>query len=816
MPCAAPPSSAKTPIILGLIAVVAAGSITSLADEASDHFEARIRPVLVKQCYECHSQETGKAKGGLQLDTREATRRGGDSGPALIPGDPEASILYVAIRQSDPDLEMPPKGPALSADVVADFEKWIRNGAPDPREQAPGASLAPAESKTRDLDHWSYRPLKPIDGSTGEGTPIDSFVESALTKEGLSLSPEAAPLILLRRLCFDLTGLPPSPEQVADFSLDQIEKTVDDLLASEGFGVRWGRHWLDVVRFAESNGKEANIIYPHAWRYRDYVIDAVRRDVPYDRFLTEQLAGDLLPAADSPTRARQLIATGFLPLGAKGLSEQNPALFAADVADEQMDAMGRAWLASSISCARCHDHKSDPYLMEDYYALIGIFESTDTRFGTWIDSENNRGGRLVPLPRDAGQRIVQADLTTEEVAALKNQLAQLNADEAKGKSNQASMMASGKDPQEGFNEALREALRIYWSRGPIVGKLETVDELGKALPLCMGALDAEKPVHSPRYERGEIDHPAETITRAIPPWFGLKGEGPIPEKESGRLHLAHWLTDLSHPLTARVMVNRIWSHLCGAGLVATVDNFGPTGAEPSHPELLDWLARRFQENGWSTKSLIRDIVLSRTYRQDSTWRAEAFAVDPDNRLLWRMPPRRLDAEVIRDAMLAASGELDPTPRPASLAAELSIATASMIAFNDKIPRDLDGSLRRSLYLPVFRDQLPDILSLFDFAEPSLVTGKREQTNVPPQALYLMNSDFVRARSSALAARVTREAGTQFEQIERAFLLCYNRVPDEAERSVVEAYFAAPEVTPDTALINFCHAMLASAEFRIAD
>jgi len=800
------------------VAVVATllGQSSTRAIDASDHFEANIRPVLVKHCYECHSSESGKAKGGLHLDTREATLRGGDSGPALVPGDPEASLLYVAMRQNDPDFQMPPKGPALASAVVADFEDWIREGALDPREGAPGGPTHPSGVKPRDLDHWSYRPMETGVATTNEGTPIDSFVEAALQEKGLARSPEAVPLTLLRRLCFDLTGLPPTPEQVADFSLDRIRETVDALLASDDFGVRWGRHWLDVVRFAESNGKEANIIYPHAWRYRDYVIDAVQRDLPYDRFLIEQLAGDLLPAADAPTRARQLIATGFLALGAKGLAEQNPAVFAADVADEQIDALGRAWLASSLACARCHDHKSDPYLMKDYYALAGIFKSTDTRFGTWIDSENNRGGRLVALPLDAGQRIVQADSTPEEVATMQNQLAQLNADEASGKANQAMMTAPGSDPQKGFNEAVREALRIYWSRGPVVGKLETIDENGKALPLCMGALDAEKPIHSPLYERGEIDHPAETITRAIPPWFGLPNEGSIPESESGRLQLAHWLTEPEHPLTARVMVNRIWSHLCGAGLVATVDNFGPTGAVPSHPELLDWLARRFQESGWSTKALIRDIVLSRTYRQDSIWRADAFAVDPDNRLLWRMPPRRLDAEVIRDSMLAVSGELDPSPRPASLAAELNIATASMLAFNDKIPRDLDGSLRRSIYLPIFRDQLPDILSLFDFAEPSLVTGKREQTNVPPQALYLMNSDFVRARATALAARVTREAATLPAQVEQAFVLCFNRPPDDAERSLVEAYFAAPEVSPGTALIDFCQALLASADFRIAD
>ncbi|MCB1229483.1 MAG: PSD1 domain-containing protein [Verrucomicrobiae bacterium] len=801
---------------------------SALAEDDTKFFEANIRPMLVEHCYRCHSVEEGKSKGGLRVDDREALLTGGDSGPAVVPGKPSESLLLTAIRHDDPDLEMPPRKPKLSDRVIADFATWIEEGAIDPRKAKPAGN---GEGDWSDFESrkefWSYRPpTTPTVPNSPEpdawaSSDIDRFVLAELKASGLAPSPDADAVTLLRRLSFDLTGLPPSPEMVAHFSLDRLEETVDALLDSDGFGVRWARHWLDVARFAESNGKEANVTYPHAWRYRDWVIDAFNEDLPYDRFLIEQLAGDLLPFDSEKERARQLIATGFLAFGPKGLTEGNQLQFAADVADEQIDAFSRSMLATSLACARCHDHKSEPVRMADYYALSGIFKSTETRFGTWVDSESSQGGKLVRLPDLPGQLIPNPSIPKTEVAKLEEKLAQLAADEANGKARGEKMLADGEDPQKHFNEMLREALRIIWTRGPIVGKLETVDAEGHALPLCMGVIEGEKMVDSPKYDRGEIGHPGEKVTRAVPAIFGLETEGPVPGEASGRLELARWLTDPENPLTARVMVNRVWSHLFGAGLVNTVDDFGHTGAAPSHPELLDYLALRFRENGWSVKTLVREMVLSRTYRQSSGWRADCFEKDPDNRLLWRIPRRRLDAEEIRDSMLAVSGELDPSPRAGSLVAELSSQSVALIAFNQSLPDDLDGSLHRSIYLPVLRDRLPDVLKLFDFAEPSLVTGSRDTTNVPPQALYLMNSDFIRARAEGLAKRLKSDADDREGQIDRAFELCFNRAPTVEEKALVAGFFETPikgiaESEKDETLIAFCQALLASADFRIAD
>jgi len=799
-------------------------ALASAADPAGpDFFEAKIRPVLIEHCYECHSVESGKAKGGLRLDDREALLRGGDTGAAVVAGKPGESLLLQAMRHENPDLGMPPRKPKLSDAISADFETWITNGAPDPRE--PGAEAARSGGRAAGWEeHWSYRPpllASPptVDDEAWNGTTIDRFVFAKLKSAGLEPSPGAVPVTLLRRLSFALTGLPPSPEAATAFSTGELEHVVDEMLNSPAFGVRWGRHWLDVARYAESNGKEANITYPHAWRYRDYVIEAFAADLPYDRFLREQLAGDLLEAGDDRERARLLTATGFLAFGPKGLTETNPVQFAADIADEQIDAFSRGMLASSIACARCHDHKSDPFTMDDYYAVAGIFKSTETRFGTWIDSESNNGSKLIPLPPLPGQLVPNRSLTKAELDDVRAKLAAINAEEESRKKAAATAMAEGRDMQKDFNEMLRDALRIYWTRGPLVGKLDTVDEEGRALPLSMGVLEAEKKVHSPRYERGEINHPAGDVTRGVPAVFSLESEGPVSAETSGRLELARWVTDPGHPLTARVMVNRIWSHLFGEGLVATVDNFGPTGATPSHPELLDYLAIRFQENGWSVKKLVREIVLSRTYRQASEWRKDGFEKDPDNRLLWRQSKERLDAEVIRDAMLSVSGELDLSPRPGSLVAELPSQSVGILALNKDVPHDLDGSLHRSVYLPVLRDEMPDILRHFDFAEPSLVVGRRDTTNVPSQALYLMNSDFVRARAEGLARRLEREGAETGTRIRRAFEICFNRPPDAVEEELVTAYLASsadPDTDQKEMLVQFCQALLASADFRVAD
>ncbi len=790
-----------------------------------EFFEAKIRPVLAKHCYECHSTESGKSKGGLRLDTRDGIRMGGDTGAAVVPGDAAKSLLLAAIKHTDADLAMPPKKAKLPDAIIADVEAWIKSGAIDPREGPSTTASRPPVDLESGRKFWSYqKPVRPPLPATRKSDwalrELDHFIAVKLEEIALAPSPDAAPVVLLRRLYFDLIGLPPTPKQAAAFSMANLAATVDELLASPRFGERWGRHWLDVARFAESNGREANLTFPHAWRYRDYVIDAVNADVPFDCFITEQIAGDLLPAKDDAERARLLVATGFLAVGAKGLGEFNKVQFAADVADEQLDTVTRAVMASSVACARCHDHKSDPFSMADYYALAGIFKSTKTYFGNWIDSENNNDGDLIRLPELPGQLIPNKPVTAERVKQLHAELAKMDREEKEEAEQAKKDKAAGKDPSGDYFKMLQSAIRRLWSRGGIHGELERVDEQGRALPLCMGVMDAT--VHdSAVYERGEIAHPGKTVPRGFPRVVEVRIAPPT--NQSGRLEFARWLTSRDHPLTARVMANRVWRHLFGTGLVRTTDNFGLSGEHPSHPELLDHLAVQFMEGGWSVKALIREVVLSRAYRQASTYRAEAFQNDPDNRLLWRAPKRRLDAEVIRDSMLAVSGLLDTSRRPGSLVGELDGQSVSLIGFNPKIPADLDGSHRRSVYLPALRDHLPDVLEHFDFATPTLVVGDRDVTNVPLQALYLMNGPFVQEQAAALAHRVMKEKLTEAERIRRTFSLCFNRPPDAEECELAETFFQTArsclEDSPareQTIMTHYCQALLSSGEFRNTD
>lgn len=767
-------------------------------------FESRIRPVLVKQCYECHSVESGKSKGGLTLDTKQGIRTGGDTGPAVVPGDAAKSLLLAAIKHSDPDLEMPPKKPKLADAVIADFETWIKAGAADPRESAVKTAERPPVDVESGRKFWSYQKPKLMAGT------IDGFIRSKLKEQGIEPAPAAEPVVVLRRLYFDLIGLPPTPEQAAAFSMERLESTVDELLRSPRFGERWGRHWLDLARYAESNGRESNLTFPHAWRYRDYVIDAVNADVPFDRFITEQIAGDLLPVQGDAERARLLTATGFLALGPKGLNEMSKEQFAADVADEQLDTVTRAVLASSIACARCHDHKTEPFSMEDYYALAGIFKSTQTFYGNWIDSENNNHGHLLRLPEVPGQVIPNRAVTPERVKQLKTDLAKLNADEIAQNTYIAKAKLEGRDISAEANKLLGNAIRILWTRGGIEGQLETVDDQGHALPLCMGAQDAKRIQDSQLYDRGDIAHPVKPVPRGFPQVMAIKGV--LPKAQSGRLELAQWLVSRDNPLPARVMANRVWRHLFGAGIIRTVDNFGFSGERPSHPELLDHLALRFMDGGWSVKKLIKEIVMSETYRQASTHRIEAFNKDPDNRLLWRANKRRLDAEVIRDSMLAVAGVLDTSRRPGSLVAELDGQSVSLIGFNTKLPSDLDGSKRRSIYLPVLRDHMPDVLEQFDVANPNLVTGDRDVTNVPLQALYLLNGPFVQEQAAALAKRIQSSPN----RVQAAFQLCFNRLPEASEVALADQFLRAQSADDLKLLTAFCQSLFASAEFRFVD
>ncbi len=812
----------------------------SLAAEYStaelSFFESKIRPVLIKHCYDCHSLKSGLAEGGLRLDDREATRAGGGRGLSVVPEHPEASLLLTAITHQDVDLKMPPEQSKLSADVLHDFRQWIKMGAPDPRE----ASSEKADAEWSGMDtartHWSYQ--SPQHSTVPEvaepGWPrdeVDHFIRRGLTQQGLQPSSDAAPHVLLRRLYFDLVGLPPSPADLSNFlqTWDNrgadfaIAEEVDTLLESPRFGEHWGRKWLDVARFGESSGKDANNSFPFAWRYRDYVIDSVNADIPYNRFLTEQIAGDLLPSVSAAERARLLVATGFLAVGTKPLGEMSHKQFEADIIDEQIDSLTRALLASSVACARCHDHKFDPFAMQDYYALAGVFKSTKTFFGTHISPASNQGGDLIRLPRVIGDVVLHPSLPEKKFQKMQEQLVELKAERAE---MDAALKAvfSGKKPKRTFT--IQEALGNLWRTGGIEGEFDKLDDQGKAVPVAMGALDRETMINAHLLARGEVDRPGAEVPRAFPRAFDFQEEQTIPEDQSGRLQLAQWLTDPQHPLTSRVFVNRVWHHLFGAGLVRTVDDFGTTGETPSHPELLDNLAIKFVDGGWSLKKLVKRLVLTRTYRQASDYNESLFLEDPDNRFLWRMPKQRLSAECIRDAMLFVTDELDTSRPAASLVGRVIMdKPISLIGLDKRLPNDLDGSLNRSVYLPVIRDRLPDVLDLFDFAEPSLVTGDRETTNVPVQALYLMNSSFVLERSEAFAARLQEESDSENEIVKRAYRLCYCREPDqyELERTL---YFLTSESddpmsldetdSPNPRLSSFCQALFSAAEFRNID
>jgi hypothetical protein len=798
-------------------------------------FESKIRPVLVEHCYRCHSASSAAPKGGLLVDSRKAMRAGGDSGPAVVPGDPDASLLLSAISHSDPDLKMPPKKERLPEAVINDVRTWIRMGAADPRDDTAVRVTSPAVDIEAGRRFWAFQkpvahPPPATKDSSWARRELDHFILAKLETSGLEPSVDAEPAVLMRRLHFDLVGLPPSPDAVRRFQesiatdgIDlALEAEVDRLLASPDFGERWGRHWLDVARFAESSGKEANVSFPYAWRYRDYVVDAVNADMPFDRFIVEQVAGDLLPADTDAERARLLIATGFLALGPKNLDEANKLQFAADVVDEQIDALTRGVMASSVACARCHDHKFDPFAMEDYYALAGVFASTRTYFGTHVSPTNRIGGDPLILPRGAGLPILHKSISQARVASLKAELAGLKKEEEDGQAAIKKALETGTEPEKAFS--LRDALRIFWKSGGIEGELEKVDESGQALPLAMGVLDSGQIIDAPLLDRGDIGRPGKPVPRGFPRVVAISNSPAIPSDQSGRLELARWLVHPDHPLTARVMANRVWRHIFGAGIVSTVDNFGFSGQPPSHPELLDDLAVRFVAGGWSVKRLVRELVLSRTYRQSSAYNDQAFRTDPENRLLWRAAKRRLDAEAIRDAMLVVSGELDSTRLTGSLVGrEIGDRPISLIGLDSRLPADLDGSRHRSIYLPVIRDRLPDVLDLFDCAEPSLVTGDRETTNVPVQALYLMNAPFVQARARGLADRLLREAGDDEHRIHRAFLLCYSRAPDAEEARMIVSFLdrgrthAGTGANPRRQILElWCQSLLATAEFRNLD
>ncbi|HEY7314233.1 MAG TPA: PSD1 and planctomycete cytochrome C domain-containing protein [Gemmataceae bacterium] len=780
-----PPDRSLSLASLFLLAMLAAAPALRAADPGIEFFEKKVRPVLVEHCYRCHSTAT-KQRGGLVLDTRQGVRKGGDSGPAVQPGKPNDSLLLQAVRYTE-EPRMPPKGKLPDA-VVADLEKWIAMGAPDPRTAGVAATTNALDVK-EGRKFWAFQPprrqtvpkVKNMDWPRGD---IDAFLLTALEAKGLRPAADAERAVLLRRVCFDLIGLPPTPEQidafVRDRSPDAFARVVEELLASPHFGERWGRHWLDVARFAESSGGGRSLLAPDAWRYRDYVIDAFNRDVPYDRFVREQIAGDLLPAATPEQRGRQLIATAFLVLGPTNYEQQNKDVLEMDVVDEQLDTMGRAFLGLTIGCARCHDHKFDPIPTADYYALAGILRSTQTlvhdNVSRWVEQ---------PLPVGAEQE--QALRKHEAlVADLRKRIGQAKANEK----------AKGKAATSELEKMLRKQI-----------------ESGPHRPLAMSVRDAAHIEDCAICVRGSIANRGAKVPRGFLQVASIGAAPVLPAKESGRRELADWLASADNPLTARVMVNRVWHHLFGAGLVRTVDNFGTVGERPSHPELLDYLALRFMRDGWSVKKLIRVVVLSHAYQMSSAGRAGGTpalrsagvppAIDPENRLLAHVNRRRLDAECLRDAMLTVGDRLDRSLGGPTI----KKGTTSEIAYR------FDDA-RRSVYTPIFRNKLLELFEAFDFGDPNLVTGRRNVSTVATQALFLMNSPFVReqARHAAKALLAAPELD-EARRVDRAYRLALGRLPAPRERDIALKFLASSRGERLEAWGRLYQALFACIDFR---
>jgi hypothetical protein len=778
---------------------------TSITPEQEKFFETKIRPILVSQCSSCHASTAKKLRGGLRLDSRDGLRRGGDSGAAIVPGKPDQSLLIRAIRYRDEELQMPPKA-KLSDAVIADFEAWVKMGVPDPRIDAAGAAAHSPVASEKGREFWSFQPPKksPTPEVTRTDWPrgaIDRFLLATLEARKLGPVADAERSKLLRRVTFDLIGLPPTPEEVDAFfqddSSEAFVRVVDRLLASPNFGERWGRHWLDVARFAESSGK-TNFTYPQAWRYRDWVIASFNADMPYDRFVRAQIAGDLLPAADDRQRADQLIATGFLAIGSKAHDAENRGQFVLDLVDEQIEATTRAFLGLTVACARCHDHKMDPITQRDYYALSGIFRSTQTCSGTLARVfPNFNASPLIELPPGAGLPLAVPALTVVQRSAMEQRLAALVRERDSIPPGEAN-----RDRQRRVNSLLA-MLRYRLA----------IDRPGSSpRAFAMGVRERDEVIDSPLYFRGELDQPRAVVPRGLVHVLCAETTKPV-TTGSGRRELADWLASPANPLTARVIVNRVWLHLFGRGLVPTPDNFGAAGRPPAHPELLDTLAVDFMADGWSIKRLIRRIVLSRAYGLDSTYDPHNFDADPDNALVWRMSKRRLEAEAVRDALLFVGGRLTAEPPIGSALARTGEGHAMFLRQSG-----LDASdTHRSVYLPVIRDQVLESLALFDFADPSLVTGERATTTSPAQALYFMNSPFVIRQAEALAERVCVDEKDDARRVERAYRLALARPPTVGEQDRALAFlrdFVGDSVRDPWPV--FCQALFASAEFRYLD
>ena len=767
-----------------LTAALLAAMASHVSAEGPGLFEKRVRPILANNCYACHGPHAGEGQAGLRLDSLEGMLRGGRSGPAIVPGHAGRSLLIHAVNH-DTSLQMPPKAKLPIAEV-ATLTRWVDSGAhwpnaaPKPVPKTRAARRG-AEFTEEERSHWAFQPMREAVAPRGGATVIDAFILQRLEAAGLEPAPRAGKRTLIRRATMDLHGLLPTPAQVREFvrdeSDDAFERVLDRLLASARYGERWGRHWLDVARYADSNGMDDNIVHGDAWRYRDYVIRAFNEDKPYDQFVREQVAGDLITDWGEDNRAEGLIATGFLMLGPKMVGEDDPVKQRLDFADEQLATTSRAFLALTVDCARCHDHKFDPIRSADYYSLLGMFTSTKTVLTYRVTSKLNATALGGP---EADRRLSEIERRFDYHSDFVTNY------------NRATTPRRVVEAQQ---DALEDALDDYF-------------EIPKAMAVAEGNIE-----DLPVMVRGNHLTPGDIAPRRFPAILAGQRQPPIGARSSGRLELANWLSRPDHPLTARVMVNRIWKWHFGEGIVRTTDNFGTLGDRPDHPELLDWLAKRFVASGWSVKSMHRLMMLSDAYQQSAARSHASSEIDPENRLLWRVNRRRMEAESLRDSLLAVSDHLDTTMGGKTMPHKNFTNLNAMAFSRDPVLYDTQ---RRSVYLPVLRSALYEVFAAFDFASPSTSNGRRGATMVSPQALFMMNSGLVEEASRRFAERVQREApASDAARIRLAHEIAYSRPPERDEVATWSDFLGRYEsVTGNRAAAwqGLCRVLISSNEF----
>ncbi|MBV8881835.1 MAG: PSD1 domain-containing protein [Planctomycetaceae bacterium] len=721
-------------------------------------FQKQVQPLLAQNCHKCHGAD--HQKGGLRLDRRASALHGGDSSDqVLVPGKSAKSDLIARLRSTDPDVMMPPKGKRVPAEQIELLARWIDAGAAWPEDATAAASpVVPGRAITAEQRaYWAFQPLRApkapdVRHADLVRTPIDAFILARLEREGLEPAPEAGRLDLIRRVSYDLTGLPPTPAEIDAFLQDAApeayERLVDRTLASPRYGERWAQHWLDVVRFGESEGFEYDTPVGNLWRYRDYVIQSFNADKPYDRFVREQVAGDEI----DPQSREALVAAGFHRLGPvrRNAGNQDVASSRNEVLTDRTDIIGAAFLGVTLGCARCHDHKFDPILQKDYYRLQAFLAATD---------EHNIS---LATPEEEAAYKAKADVLQAEIVPLKKRL--------------KTAMGAERLLLEQQIEHLEDA------KPPAPPAINTVRDLSE-------------PTRIHVLRRGEWDKKGDPVGMRFPTVLISDQVQELPlTTPNPRAELARWLTDPSHPLTPRVLVNRVWQHHFGIGLVKTPNDFGLNGEKPSNPELLDYLAAAFLEGGWRLKPLHRLILLSGTYRQAyaTPEAAKGLAKDPDNRWLWRHDRRRLSAEELRDSMLAVSGKLNPAMGGPSVFVPVDPELVSSLYKPAQwaVTHDPEQQQRRSIYLVAKRNLRLPSMEVFDQPTLSSSCGRRECSTHAPQALELLNGSLSNPLAAAFAERLLREAGADpAAQVDLAFRLAAGRPPSTDEKRLATAFLA---------------------------